>query len=83
MINQLPKDIRHQLFNAGATIGSYILFPNKRITGNYTINQARGINPYIDDRFDLTLECIRLFYLEQQNPLRNVKTIRRFFWLIR
>lgn len=82
LINQLPKDIRNQLFNAGATIGSYILFPNKRITGNYTINQARGINPYIDDRFDLTLECIRLFYLELQSPLyETLKRHEDFFSL--
>jgi hypothetical protein len=30
---------------------------------------ARGCNYLIDDRFDLTLECIRLFYLGQKSPL--------------
>jgi hypothetical protein len=53
----------------GATIGAYTLFPNKKIDGKFTINQARGINSLIDDRFDLTLECIRLFYLKQESPL--------------
>ncbi|MBV6426336.1 MAG: hypothetical protein KIPDCIKN_00848 [Haliscomenobacter sp.] len=37
--------------------------------GKHTINQARGVNSLIDDRFDLTLECIRLFYSGQQSPL--------------
>ena len=46
-----------------------IIFPNKRLGRKQTINQARGINGLIDDRFDLTLECIRLFYLGQQSPL--------------
>jgi len=27
------------------------------------------VNSHIDDRFDLTLECIRLFYLGQRSPL--------------
>ena len=34
-----------------------------------SINQSRGVNILIDDRFDLTLECIRLFYLDKENPL--------------
>ena len=51
------------------TIGAYTIFPNNRIDGNHTINQARGVNSLIDDRFDLTLECIRRFYLGQKSPL--------------
>jgi len=58
-----------ELFDTGSTIGAYTLFPNKRVDGNHTINQARGVNSLIDDRFDLTLECIRLFYLNQESPL--------------
>ena len=37
-----------------------------------TINGARGINHKIQDRFDLTLECIRLFYSEEKSPLSDV-----------
>jgi hypothetical protein len=44
-------------------------FWTRQIDGNHTINQARGINKFIDDRFDLTLECIRLFYLGEKSPL--------------
>ena len=68
LINQIPHEV-NQLFEIGSTIGAYTLFPNNRINGNQTINQARGVNRFIDDRFDLTLECIRLFYLEQKSPL--------------
>jgi len=68
IVKQIPEEV-NGLFNAGSTIGAYIIFPNKRLNGNHTINQARGVNSFIDDRFDLTLECIRLFYLEQKSPL--------------
>jgi hypothetical protein len=68
VIKQIPKTV-DELFNASSTIGAYIIFPNKQIHGKPTINQARGVNSFIDDRFDLTLECIRLFYLGQKSPL--------------
>lgn len=53
------------------TIGGHIVFPAHKKNG-FTINQARGVNRKISDRFDLTLECIRLFYLNKQSPLFNV-----------
>jgi hypothetical protein len=80
LFKDLPEDTVNELFKAGSTIGSYILFPNKKIDGKHTINQARGIHTYIDDRFDLTLECIRLFYLEQPSPLHaTLLRYRDFF----
>ncbi len=68
LTEQIPNEV-NELFDVGSTIGAYIVFPNNRIDGKHTINQARGVNSLIDDRFDLTLECIRLFYLEQESPL--------------
>jgi hypothetical protein len=68
----LTKQIQNEvddLYLKGATIGSYTVFPNKRINGKNSINQERGVNSLIDDRFDLTLECIRLFYSGQPSPL--------------
>ena len=56
----------------GSTIGGYIIFPSKKIDGKMTINGARGFNQKIADRFDLTLECIRLQYLGKTNPLKEV-----------
>ena len=68
LTKQIPNEV-DELFDTGSTIGAYTVFPNNRIEGNHTINQARGVNSLIDDRFDLTLECIRLFYLGQKSPL--------------
>ncbi|MDZ7612920.1 MAG: hypothetical protein U5K51_03785 [Flavobacteriaceae bacterium] len=50
-------------FDTGSTIWSIYTFPNNRIKGNDPINQARGINGLIDDRFDLTLNAFELFYV--------------------
>ena len=36
-----------------------------------TINGSRGVNHKIQDRFDLTLECIRRFYLKKNSPLTD------------
>lgn len=68
LIQQIQDEVK-DLFDTGSTIGAYTLFPNNRVEGKHTINQARGVNSLIDDRFDLTLECIRLFYLGQESPL--------------
>jgi hypothetical protein len=53
----------------GYTAGSTIVFPGNKINKQMTINGARGCHPRIADRFDLTLECIRLHYLGRPNPL--------------
>jgi hypothetical protein len=45
-----------------------------------TINGARGFNQKIADRFDLTLECIRLHYAGAQNPLQEVLTQNSSFF---
>lgn len=68
LVEQIPNEV-NELFDIGSTIGAYTLFPKKKIDNKFTINQARGVNSLIDDRFDLTLECIRLFYAGQQSPL--------------
>jgi len=73
----LIRQVRNEadeLFEIGSTIGAYLLFPNKQINRQPTINQARGVNALIDDRFDLTLECIRRHYLEIPSPLSNTLT---------
>lgn len=75
LIKQITDEV-DELFDAGSTIGAFTIFPSNRIDGKHTINQARGVNSLIDDRFDLTLECIRLFYLEQKSPLYD--TLSRY-----
>jgi len=66
----------------GSTIGGYIIFPSARVDGKMTINGARGLNTKIADRFDLTLECIRLHYQRRENPLEGTfKTpVNSFFF---
>lgn len=79
LLLQIPNEV-NELFDAGSTIGGYIVFPNNRIDSKHTINQARGIHSLIDDRFDLTLECIRLFYSGFKSPLFDVlKRYKPFF----
>lgn len=58
------------------TIGGFVVFPRQRSS----INGQRGLNPHINDRFDLTLECIRRYYEKREqsekdynfNPLYNI-----------
>jgi hypothetical protein len=66
----------------GSTIGGYLIFPSEREGGKMTINGARGFNRKIADRFDLTLECIRLHYQRLEHPLEETFTspINKFFF---
>lgn len=60
----------------GYTIGGMIIFPKPRKgedgRTSQSMNQTRGCNALIKDRWDRTLECIRLHYLGKPNPLENV-----------
>lgn len=68
----------------GATVGGAILFPGKQIDRKITINVARGWNRQIEDRFDLTLECIRLQYQGLPNPLAQTLNVYwKFFELFK
>jgi hypothetical protein len=72
IIEQIPSDDVNSLYDHASTIGAYTVFPGNRINNKMTINGARGFNSKIGDRFDITLECIRLYYEEIENPLTNV-----------
>lgn len=65
--NILPnyKAVMEDYLHKTYTIGGTVLFPKRR----WSINQARGCNPKIKDRWDLTLECIRKYYLDEDSPL--------------
>jgi hypothetical protein len=69
LIAQIPSMSLDAFQSLGSTIGARILFPGNRVDKKATINVARGFNAQIADRFDLTLECIRLHYLGQASPL--------------
>jgi hypothetical protein len=72
IIDQISHEEINDFFSICSTIGAYIIFPAKRINNKMTINGARGVNHKIQDRFDLTLECIRRHYLNQHSPLTDV-----------
>jgi hypothetical protein len=75
LTTQIPEVVQ-DLFDRGSTIGAYLIFPNNQIDRKHTINQARGMLRLIDDRFDLTLECIRRHYISEPSPL--TETLRRY-----
>ena len=64
------------------SIGNMIVFPGRRRERKNTINQERGCNRKIGDRFDLTLECIRRNYLypKQESPLADALARYRDFF---
>lgn len=76
ILQQLPEEFSESLFKTGSTVGSYIIFPSKKIDRKMTINGARGTSGKIKDRFDLTLECIRRHYAGIENPLGE--TLKRY-----
>ena len=75
----LSASERAELQYTVRTIGGHIVFPAHQKNG-FTINQARGVNRKICDRFDLTLECIRLFYRNENSPLYEALTRYRYFF---
>ena len=80
---QYPEELAR--FNTiGYTIGGMMLYPGNRIDKKMTINGARGFHPQIKDRFDLTVECTRRYYLGERSPLSDVlKRYEDFFALFR
>jgi len=82
VIKEFSEKEMDEFQNIGSTIGGFIIFPGRKINHSLTINQSRGLNYNIKDRFDLTLECIRLYYLGEsgKNPLSGVfKNYASFF----
>lgn len=64
------------------TLGGTMIWPSIRIDNKMTINGARGFNRLIADRLDLTIECVRRYYLEENSPLYEVfKRYSSFFSL--
>jgi hypothetical protein len=76
IIDQIPE-VETAAFNGiGYTIGGMMVFPGHQVDRKMTINQARGCDASIRDRFDLTLECIRRHYLDEPSPLSD--TLARY-----
>ena len=80
IMNQLPdyKSFYEDFLHKTYTIGGMIIFPKHR----NSINQNKGTNKLISDRWDLTLECIRRFYINERSPLSDIlEKDRNFFEL--
>lgn len=72
VVQQVSEDYVQELYDAGCTVGAFTVFPGEVRDGKPTLNGARGMHPRICDRFDLTLECIRRYYLAEASPLSEV-----------
>ena len=82
LLNQVAKSVPdysafvESFLRKAYTIGGSIIFP-KRVGG---VNQSRGCHPLIRDRWDLSLECIRRYYQNEDSPLRQtLETDKPFF----
>lgn len=58
------KNFIEDFLHKSYTIGGMMIFPKEN-----SINCARGINSSISDRWDLTMECIRRYYSNENSPL--------------
>ncbi|MGA0108734.1 MAG: DUF6994 family protein [Candidatus Nanopelagicales bacterium] len=76
LLAQIDDSVKDEFRKINSTIGGFIIFPKNRVGGKMTINGARGTNRRIEDRFDLTLECIRRHYLGKESPLGD--TLARY-----
>ena len=82
IIEKVPSEHMDKFYKLACTIGSYCIFPAKRVDNKNTINQARGTKVQIKDRFDLTLECIRRYYNNEESPLfSDLKRYNEFMTL--
>ena len=82
IVDCLPKKDLDDFFYTCTTIGGFIIFPANMINNKMTINGARGFNQKIADRMDLTLECIRRFYSEEDSPLRETLELYADFFTL-
>lgn len=72
------EEYREDYLKKSYTIAGSIIFPQVK----WSMNQARGCNRKIRDRWDLTLECIRRFYAGESSPLDTaLARSRKFFEL--
>lgn len=81
ILSQVPQSEQDEFLALGYTIGGMMIFPKNQIDRKQTINQVRGTNGQIQDRFDLTLECIRRYYdgVEESPMTAVLERYSRFF----
>lgn len=85
VIRQIPDEEIAAFYDLGCTIGAYTVFPSKiRVDGRWrlSVNGCRGMHPRIRDRIDLTLECIRRHYVDEDSPLKECLAVHRDFFAL-
>lgn len=78
VMNQVKdyKSYYESFLRKAYTIGGMIIFPKHPSS----MNQMKGTNRYISDRWDLTLECIRRYYSGQTSPLYSTIVSDKAFY---
>ena len=74
-VENFEEYYQHLLYRS-YTIGSMVIFP----VHDNSMNQRRGTNIRISDRWDLTLECIRRHYAGEESPLSKVIETDKSFY---
>jgi len=76
IISQIPTIEIEKFRHISDTIGGIVIWPSNKIDRKNTINGERGFNRKISDRLDLTIECIRRYYRDENSPLQE--TFKRY-----
>jgi hypothetical protein len=71
VVQEIPQDVRDDFLRLSYTMGGMMVFPGNKVGKAMTINGARGCNYRIKDRFDLSVECIRRHYRNEDSPLKQ------------
>lgn len=78
-LDNMDAKILKDFNNITNTIGGRIIFPKRRIDGKHeTINTHRYTEKKIRERFDITLECIRRFYIGKESIPEFDETLKRY-----
>lgn len=77
---QTSKHENEEFHRVGQSVGGHIVFPGVPAGGKMTVNQRRGTHNLIEDRFDLTLECIKRHYVGESSPLEETLDAYRSFF---
>ena len=80
IIAQIPREQIDKFVHLSDSIGGIVIWPSNQINKMATINAERGFNKKIVDRLDLTIECIRRFYLGESSPLDALLTRYKDFF---
>ena len=82
IIKQVPESEIEDFRRVGYTIGGMMIWPGVPVRPRRTINTVRGTTSSIADRMDLTLECVRRYYLGEDSPLLEILSdYEKFFAL--